>query len=187
MQRPRRHGLDALVVAAALGLMGAVAPVAAVTPAVGPAGQPAAVGPPDLRCEWSIAPGARAGGPVHLRFSVINPGRAAVRVLAWGTPFEGWRSPYVLLERDGVALPYRGASVKRGDPGLGDDLRLPASGRRQASVDLGQAYDLSRPGRYRLEARILLHDVHTGRRARPRSAHTPQPLACPALEFTLPG
>ncbi len=170
-----------------LALAGAVAPSVAVTPGVGPGGERPAVAPPDLRCEASIAPGARAGGPVSLRFTLVNPGRAAVRVLTWGTPFEGWMSPYAVLERDGVALPYGGPSFKRGDPGADEYLRIAGQGRRTATVDLAQPFDLSRPGRYHLELRIVLHDVHAGSAARPRSAHRPQPLDCPALAFTLPG
>ncbi|MEO7151849.1 MAG: hypothetical protein ABIX46_09110, partial [Burkholderiaceae bacterium] len=115
------------------------------------------------------------------------PGRVAVQVLEWGTPFEGWMAPWVLLQRDGVALPYGGASVKRGDPARSEYLRIPAGGRREVTIDLAGVYDLAQPGIYRLEARILLHDVHAGSGPRTRAQHQPQALACPPIDFTLPG
>lgn len=188
LPRTRRCCRDALAAAVVLLAASMAGPVGAVSPLAGATSSVAAAAPPDLHCAWSVAPGARAGGPVRLQFSLSNPGPRAVRVLAWGTPFEGWLSPYIVLDRDGAAVPYVGASVKRGDPGRDEYLRIAAGGRRQVAIDLAQAFDLSRPGRYELQARIVLHDVHAGTAAtRPRSQHLPQPLDCPALGFTLAG
>ena len=179
--RTRRSCLDRLAGALLVALAVAV-------PSGAGAVTSAANAPPDLKCAWSIEPGARAGGPVRLRFSLSNPGRQAVKVLSWGTPFEGWLSPYLMLSRDGVALPYTGASVKRGDPGREEYLRIAPGARRLVTIDLAEAFDLGAPGRYELQPRILLHDVHAGAAtSRPRALHVPQPLDCPAGTFTLAG
>ena len=181
-QRTRRRCLDRLACALLAALaVGASPEAGAVTSA--------ANAPPDLRCVWSIAPGARAGAAVRLQFSLSNPGKRAVQVLVWGTPFEGWLSPYVALARDGAALPYTGASVKRGDPGREEYLRIAPGAQRRVSINLAEAFDLARPGRYELQPRILLHDVYAGAAAppRPRAQHGPQPLDCPTLSFTLAG
>ena len=60
---------------------------------------------------------------------------------------------------------------------------------KRVTIDLAEAFDLGRPGRYELQPRILLHDVHTGAAVppRPRALHVPQPLDCPAGEFILAG
>ncbi len=136
----------------------------------------------DLVCKLSAPTRVEAGQPVTMRFTLTNRGTAAVRVLNWATPFEGWFGPYVQVMRDGALLGYAGPAVKRGDPGADEYVAIAAGRSRHASVDLAQPFDLSQPGRYRVTPRITLFDVTTGP-ARPRAAHTPMPLKCPALEI----
>ncbi len=150
--------------------MSAAAPAAGVVP---------------LRCALEAPARVLAGQPVPLRLSLTNPGPATVHLLVWGTPFEGWLAPFVTVWRDGAEVRYGGPSVKRGDPEGDEYLRLAPGQRRSATVDLSGPFDLRRPGRYRIEPRLLLHDVVTGDPAtlpRARDRHASQPLACNAVE-----
>jgi len=141
-----------------------------------------------LSCQLSAPATGRAGAPLLLRFEITNPGPQALRALDWNTPFEpGWFAPYVTLLRDGQALTYRGATMKRGEPTAQDYVAIGAGRARHARIDLAEAFDLSHPGHYRVEPQIILHDVlPAGTRApRARDAHRAQPLACNAVEFDL--
>jgi peptidyl-Lys metalloendopeptidase len=141
-----------------------------------------------LHCELSAPQRGRAGAAFMLRFALVNDAAAAVRVLDWNTPFEpGWFNAYLEVSREGQPLVYRGASMKRGDPAADNYLLIAAHRARRASVDLALAFDLSQPGRYRVEPRLMLHDVAPAgtRVPRARDAHRHMPLACPAIEFVL--
>lgn len=154
------------------------------------ASQVAAAAPSSpLRCTLALAAPVQRSGPVLLRLTLRNSGPAAVRVLEWGTPFEaGWMAPWAQLHWQGQAVPYRGAQVKRGDPSADEYLGIAAGKKRQATVDLAEAFDLNRPGHYKLQPQIVLHDVFAQTRAtaRPRAQHQPLVLPCPALHFTRP-
>lgn len=121
--------------------------------------------------------------PPALRLTLRNSSAATLSVLDWGTPFEGWMQPFVRVSRDGVPLDYLGPSVKRGDPDRSEYLRLAAGRSRSVTLALAPAFDVSAPGRYRIEPQLLLHDVTTKPGPRLRSAHRSQALACPAVEF----
>ena len=148
----------------------------------------AAATPPPLECKLSVPAQTAAGRPAPLRFALHNLGARPVQVLNWGTPFEGWFAPYVKVWRDDTELPYKGPSVKRGDPERDEYLRIAAGRSRAARVDLAQAFDLRPPGHYRVQAQITLHDVFdaaAGSPPRPRARHVAQVLACPELRFEL--
>ena len=172
---PLRRGLPALL--AALAVPATLAGMATAGPAA----------TPEVQCTLKTPRQGRIGQPVWLHIRLESP--SAVQVLTWGTPFEGaWLAPFVALTRKGEAIPYRGAAVKRGEPVADDYLRLQPNQARQARIDLAQAFDLSLPGSYRLVPRLQLHDVvpsQPGAVPRPRSAHRPLWLACPALAFDL--
>ena len=138
----------------------------------------------ELQCSLSAPASVVTGQPVPLRFTLANRGAVAVQVLEWGTPFEGWFAAYVEVSRDGVAVPYRGPMVKRGDPAANEYARIAAHRARRAEVDLAQPFDLSVPGVYRVRPRITLFDVVPARTPapRPRDRHTAQTLSCPEFE-----
>ena len=138
----------------------------------------------DLRCSLTAPASVATGESVPLRFSLANRGSVAVQVLEWGTPFEGWFAAYVEVLRDGVAVPYRGPMVKRGEPAADEYVRIAARRARHAEVDLAQPFDLSGPGVYRVRPRITLFDV-MGADApapRPRARHVALALSCPEFE-----
>jgi len=144
----------------------------------------AAAKAPDLRCSLTAPARVAVGEPVPLRFSLANRGSVAVQVLEWGTPFEGWFAAYVEVSRDGVAVPYRGPMVKRGEPAADEYVRIAAHRARRAEVNLAQPFDLSAPGVYRVRPRITLFDVAAAGTAapRPRDRHASLALSCPELE-----
>lgn len=122
--------------------------------------QPMDSTPSAVRCRLELPDTVRAGAPLPLTMVLHNRGRVALRVLTWGTPFEGaWLQPFVSVLRAGTPLPYQGATVKRGAPEASEYLRLPAGASRRAALDLRDAFDLSAPGDYRVVAEITLHDV----------------------------
>lgn len=161
-------------------------------PWVGPArGAPVTSGdgttpPPAIQCRLQVPATVPAGAPVPLTVVLRNADRRALRVLTWGTPFEGaWRQPFVVVTRDGVAVPYTGALVKRGAPLPGEYLRIPAGGSRRAALDLREAFDLSAPGAYRVVSAIVLHDLRPDVRpdlARGAQRHRVEPT-CATVEF----
>jgi hypothetical protein len=132
-----------------------------------------------LQCTLEMASLA----PPALRLVLNNRSASTLAVLNWGTPFEGWMQPFVRVTRDGVALDYQGPTVKRGDPERGEYLSVAAGRSRSVTLALAPAFNVSAPGRYRIEPQIVLHDVTTKAVPRPRSAHHAQALACAAVEF----
>ena len=136
---------------------------------------------PDLVCKLSAPGRVEAGQPVPMRFTLTNRGHAAVRVLNWATPFEGWFGPYVQVLHNGNLLRYAGPMVKRGDPGADEYVTIAAGRSRHATVDLAQPFDFTAPGHYRVTPRITLFDVSTDA-PHPRDAMVPMKLDCPALE-----
>lgn len=143
-------------------------------PSTDPPGEP-------LECRAETAGGTR------LRFELANRSETALRVLTWNTPWEaGWKGTVLAVFRDGEELPYQGRMTKRGDPGAGDYAEIPAGGRIEATVDLAEVYDVSRPGSYRVEVTGDLQDVTSGDAPRALDAHQPAPLRCGPLTFDLP-
>jgi peptidyl-Lys metalloendopeptidase len=144
---------------------------------------------PRLRCELAVEEAA-AGGPVRVRLSLANAGAADVHVLAWNTPFEAaWFGTPFAVSRDGAALPYGGAMVKRGDPEAEEYVTIPAGKAVAAVADLAAVYPLDAPGAYEVRVTGGLADVAPGDATvpRPRSAHQPRALDCPPLRLELPG
>lgn len=141
-----------------------------------------------LDCTLAIEPAAGADGGWQLRVDVHNGSDRDLRLLRWGTPFEGaWLAPLLRIERDGQPLDYHGAQVKRGPPQARDHWRLAAGGHAQATLALDPAWDVSAPGRYRVSAQWLWQ----GQVAGTGKAHAWQPFPpadarCPPLVFTRP-
>ncbi|MFO1339731.1 MAG: hypothetical protein U1F53_16150 [Burkholderiaceae bacterium] len=144
---------------------------------------------PALRCTLAAPARVVAGEPVVLRFSFSNPGPSPLQVLRWNTPFEGaWLAPFVELTRDGRPVSYQGPMVKRAEPGPDSYLRIEAHSAATAEIELAPAFDVSLPGRYRVQPRLHLADVRVARAGpveRPRAEHVGTDLACPAVSFSV--
>lgn len=121
--------------------------------------------------------------PTSIRFELANGTDSALRVLKWNTPLEGWKGTVLRVTRDGEELPYQGPMLKRGDPQADAYVEIPAGGRVDATVDLAEVYDVSRPGTYRVEADGDLIDVTAETAPRPRDRHEAMPLECGAVTF----
>lgn len=127
-----------------------------------------------------------AGG-TRLRFELANRSQAPLRVLTWNTPWEqGWMGTILTVSREGEELPYQGRMTKRGDPAGEDYAEIAAGGRIEATVDLAEVYDVSRPGSYRVEVTGGLLDVTSEAAPRPLDRHQPLPLRCEPVTFARP-
>ncbi len=112
-----------------------------------------------------------AGGPAKIRFVLTNPSDETVWFLRWNTPIEGWAgSPFTVTGPDGNEVAYAGPMVKRANPNAEDYVQIPPGTEVDAVADLMEVYDLSKPGRYRLQVTGKLFDLTTD------SASVPRPL-----------
>ena len=127
-----------------------------------------------------------AQAPSRLRFELTNRSASALWVLKWNTPLEGWKGTVLRVTRDGKELPYQGRMFKRGDPAREDYVEIPAGGKVDATVDLAEVYDVSRPGTYKIEADGELIDVTAETIPRPRDRHQGLPLDCKSVTFQVP-
>ena len=129
---------------------------------------------PTITCRLELPESVRLGAPVPLTLQLHNAKRRPLRVLTWGTPFEGgWWQPFVRVFRDEADVPYIGPTAKRGTPEPAEYLPLPAGATRRATLDLRDAFDLTVPGSYVVSSAIILHDVLIGgahHRVEPRCA-----------------
>ena len=129
---------------------------------------------------------AEPAGGTRIRFELANRSQAPLRVLTWNTPWEGWKGTILTVTHEGEELPYQGPMLKRGDPGREEYAEIAAGGRIEATVDLAEVYDVSRPGSYRVEVTGDLLDVTSEAVPRPRDRHQPMPLRCEPVTFDVP-
>jgi hypothetical protein len=138
-----------------------------------PIGQGVSDGREVLRHRLAARESYVAGQPVTVRFSLENVSTRQLWVLKWYTPLEGFWGDMLVVTRDGVEVPYRGPLAKRGDPVREDYVRIDAGQAAAAEVDLAAAYDVGRPGTYRVAFVGRVHDVSPESRGlpRPRDLH----------------
>lgn len=96
----------------------------------------------------SIAWGS--GVPVKIHFALRNLTDRRLFVLDWFTPFEGVAGDIFQVTRDGVPVPYHGVLAPRAGPSPDSFLQIEPKGAIFAEVNLFEAYDFSRPGRYEI-------------------------------------
>jgi heat shock protein HslJ len=140
-----------------------------------------------LDCTLEMGETGSLSEPVNLVFALHNPTSSALYVLTWYTPLEGMMGEIVSVTRDGEAVPYQGALVKRGDPARDAYVVIEPGETVSAVVDLRTGYDLALPGSYQVQVTAGLQDV-TGDASllpRKRDAHEPQSLACNAVGFSI--
>jgi len=137
-----------------------------------------------LSCTLSLAQPSAGVRAVKLSFTLRNGGDRPLAVLGWNTPFDGWFGEYLDVTRDGTRVAYEGSVAKRGAPDADDYVKVPARGRRTATIDLALAYAVTQPGRYRVTFRGVLHDVSAEGGSR-LSDLKPATLDCGAAEFSI--
>lgn len=177
------------------GPVDAPAPPAPVAPVASPPSEAATdpgqtdatSGPPALECAIRAEPRGKAGQPVMVHFRLLQRSARAVYVLGWRTPLEGLRGDDFHVTREGVEIPYRGPMVKRGNPSARSYLTLAPGTPLEAEVDLTLAYDLGKPGKYRIEFRGKIWDLVTQEAdvPRPLERHQPAPLQCAAIDVEM--
>ncbi|MGJ7902885.1 M35 family metallo-endopeptidase [Lysobacter sp. 1R34A] len=84
----------------------------------------------------------------QVEVTVTNTSRHTARVPKWQLPSNLAESKLFTISRDGVAVAYNGPMIKRGLPDAADFAILRAGETLRSVVDLSQAYDFSRSGRY---------------------------------------
>lgn len=87
---------------------------------------------------------------VSLIFELTNNGAEGVYVLTWYTPLEGLFSDCLNVTKDGTKVRYDGLKVARGKPSDKSYVFIAAGETVSREVVLNEAYDVSRPGKYRV-------------------------------------
>jgi hypothetical protein len=144
---------------------------------------------PALRCTLQAPAQVVVGQPAVLRFTLTNPGPVALQMLRWNTPFESaWLAPFVAVAREGRPLDYHGPMVKRAEPKADQYLRIEPHASVSAEVDVAEPFDLSAPGRYRVQPRLAIVDLFAdsaGDPPRLRDTHKGAKLSCNAVEIRI--
>ncbi|HEX4966060.1 MAG TPA: protease [Thermoanaerobaculia bacterium] len=138
-----------------------------------------------LECRLEAVHPLVAGGPVALRFRLANRTDGPLWVLRWNTPIEGWRGTIFTVTFQGAELPYRGPMVKRGDPGAEEYVKVTPETSINVSLDLAEAYDVKRPGKYEVKVTGSLLDVTKDAAAVPHPRDRQQPMALQCAPLTL--
>ncbi len=83
--------------------------------------------------------------------SVTNLTRHPIHLLRWQLPGDEVEAALFRITRDGQPVAYTGPLLKRATPSAADRTRLEAGATLNYEVELTQAYDLARNGRYAVE------------------------------------
>lgn len=86
---------------------------------------------------------------VILKLTLVNTTLQTLFVDKALTPFEGWRSRFIELEKDGQALPYQGVTIKRAASKFPRDfLHLEPKKPHTQNIDLASVYSVKEKGEY---------------------------------------
>lgn len=88
-----------------------------------------------------------------MKFTLTNTSSEGLFFLKWFTPLEGLAGDVFLVQRDGVALDYRGKLAKRAAPTPEDYVWIDAGESISAEIDLVEGYDFSQAGQYTVQFR----------------------------------
>ncbi len=112
-----------------------------------------------LDCHIQAPQSVKVGSPIPLTFTLSNRSERTVAVLKWNTPLEGWFGNSFNVTKDGKAVTYQGAMVKRFRPSAEDYAEIKPGQSISAEVDMAQGYDMSASGQYQLSFKGRLQDV----------------------------
>jgi peptidyl-Lys metalloendopeptidase len=99
----------------------------------------------------TAAPVLRGDVDVMVNVTVTNTTRSAINVLRWELPAQRHQSPLFRISRDGQAVAYLGALVKRAEPTATDYVRIEPGSTLSYDVELTSGYDLAQSGTYTIE------------------------------------
>jgi len=162
-QVPSRPRLDAVSCRLALGLL-----LACKVACNGAGPPPTASAPPPARSTGQAGLVCVVTAPASVQlservvpvgFALRNEGSAAITVLRRQTPLEGILGDLFEVTFEGRRLDYRGRMVKRGPPTADEFVTIAPGSLTQATIDLGEGYDLSSRGVYRV--RFVARDEFT--------------------------
>ncbi len=104
--------------------------------------------PNPLRISMAAASGSASDFLGAVEVTVTNTSNKTVRVPKWQLPSDFIEAKVFNVSRDGVAVDYEGAMIKRGLPRAEEFAILHAGESYRTTVDLSAAYDLSKSGQY---------------------------------------
>ena len=136
-----------------------------------------------LSCHLSVPGQVQQGHPVTVELALHNGLAVPVKVLRYFTPFEGILGEIFEIQWQGQPVQYEGPMVKRTAPGEEDWLPLKAGESLSAAVDLVEAWNVARPGEYRLQLRNPI-SYRVEDEPEPRQL---DPAACGVVSFTVSG
>src|SRR5436309_5115736 len=83
-----------------------------------------------------------------VKITYRNDSAEDLYLVRWQTALQGIEENVFDVRLDGQPVAYTGRLYKRGTPGAGDYVRIPAGGSVSADVELSSVYDMSRTGEY---------------------------------------
>lgn len=107
-----------------------------------------------------------ASDNVVVNVTMTNTSSSPQYVLKWRTPFAGTSAPLFEVQRDGAAVPYTGALVKRKAPTQADYYLLKPGASHTVKVELSALYDMSVSGDYSVRYRAASPDLFLGSKGR---------------------
>lgn len=107
-----------------------------------------------------------ASDDVVVNVTMTNISNSPQYVLKWRTPFAGNSAPLFDVQRDGAAVPYTGALVKRKAPTQADYYLLKPGASHTVKVELSSLYDMSVSGDYAIRYRTASPDLFLGSKSR---------------------
>jgi peptidyl-Lys metalloendopeptidase len=132
---------------------------------------------------------------VTVNVTLTNLTAETVYVPKWYVPLEGTAAGVFTVLRDGEAVPYLGAIVKRRAPTAKDFVRIAPRGSLELTVELSSLYDLSATGVYTVQydvksvqtfrGRTL--DATTSERTAAQASEQSQDLMSNAIALTIAG
>ncbi len=117
---------------------------------------------------------------VQIEFSLKNLSDKSMRLLKWGTPFEGrFTDDMFEVVVNGKPVPYTGMMIKRGAPRESDYITIEAHGTLTTRVAIEDGYALTTTGHYTVRYRHAFITV------RENGTDTAAALRCAGIAFDL--
>jgi len=101
---------------------------------------------------------ADKAGTGSVRYTLTNPGKADLLVLAWETPLRGVEDDLFEVRGEQGAIGYVGRQVKRGTPLPEDYIEVKAGQSLSVDVDLSAHYAMHKAGHYEVQFVGHFHD-----------------------------